>query len=163
MVAARIRYEEGSYEGEVNEAKNPEGQGTFEYRGDDEAARLMYDGGWKDKAADGYGVMKWQNGDRYEGDWVAGLREGKGKYLSKPTGGKYEGEYVADLKEGSGKYTFANGDTYDGQWKAGLRHGQGTYTWKEKNEKYSGAWEDGVKQGQGKFTYHNGDVFTVRI
>ena len=84
----------------------------------------MYDGGWKDKAADGYGVMKWQNGDRleieaipkehglgkmgtdwdelkshphltlqhtigwprYEGDWVAGLREGKGKYLSKPTG-----------------------------------------------------------------------------
>ena len=51
------------------------------------------------------------------------------------TGGKYEGEYVADLKEGSGKYTFANGDTYDGQWKAGLRHGQGTYTWKEKNEK----------------------------
>merc|ERR1711963_1374024 len=137
MVAARIRYEEGSYEGEINEAKNPEGQGTFEYRGDDEAARLMYDG-----------------------DWVAGLREGKGKYLSKPTGGKYEGEYVADLKEGSGKYTFANGDTYDGQWKAGLRHGQGTYTWKEKNEKYSGAWEDGVKQGQGKFTYHNGDVFT---
>merc|ERR1712012_980743 len=64
MVAARIRYEEGSYEGEINEAKNPEGQGTFEYRGDDESARLMYDGGWKDKAADGYGVMKWQNGDR---------------------------------------------------------------------------------------------------
>ena len=26
----------------------------------------MYDGGWKDKAADGYGVMKWQNGDRLE-------------------------------------------------------------------------------------------------
>jgi len=160
MVAARMRYEEGSYEGEVNEAKNPEGQGTFEYRGDDEAARLMYDGGWKDKAAEGYGVMKWQNGDRYEGDWVAGLREGKGKYLSKATGGKYEGEYAADLKEGSGKYTFANGDSYDGQWKAGLRHGQGTYTWKEKNEKYCGAWEEGVKQGQGKFTYHNGDVFS---
>merc|ERR1712001_766805 len=99
MVAARMRYEEGSYEGEVNEAKNPEGQGTFEYRGDDEAARLMYDGGWKDKAAEGYGVMKWQNGDRYEGDWVAGLREGKGKYMIKSTGGKSEGEYVADLKE----------------------------------------------------------------
>merc|ERR1712061_847043 len=120
--------------GEVNEAKNPEGQGTFEYRGDDEAARLMYDGGWKDKAAEGYGVMKWQNGDRYEGDWVGGLREGKGKYLSKSTGGKYEGEYVADLKEGSGKYTFSNGDSYEGSWKGGLRHGLGTYTWKEKNE-----------------------------
>merc|ERR1712107_445503 len=55
MVAARIRYEEGSYEGEINEAKNPEGQGTFEYRGDDEAARLMYDGGWKDKAGNRHG------------------------------------------------------------------------------------------------------------
>ena len=40
------------------------GQGTFEYRGDDEDARLVYDGEWKDKAAQGYGVMKWQNGDR---------------------------------------------------------------------------------------------------
>ena len=40
-------------------------QGTFEYRGDDEDARLVYDGEWKDKAAQGYGVMKWQNGDRY--------------------------------------------------------------------------------------------------
>ena len=32
MVAVKIRYEEGSYEGEVNEAKIPEGKGTFEYR-----------------------------------------------------------------------------------------------------------------------------------
>merc|ERR1712072_81719 len=114
MVAARMRYEEGSYEGDVNEAKNPEGQGTFEYRGDDEAARLMYDGGWKDKAAEGYGVMKWQNGDRYEGDWVGGLREGKGKYVAKRAGGKYEGEYKNDLKHGKGKYTWSNGDWYEG-------------------------------------------------
>merc|ERR1712037_359438 len=111
MVAARMRYEEGSYEGEVNEAKNPEGQGTFEYRGDDEAARLMYDGGWKDKAAEGYGLMKWQNGDRYEGDWVAGLREGKGKYLSKSTGGRLTTNatfaiLIKDLKDGADKYTF---------------------------------------------------------
>ena len=33
----------------------------------------MYDGGWKDKAADGYGVMKWQNGDRLE-TIILGLR-----------------------------------------------------------------------------------------
>merc|ERR1712243_56118 len=83
MVTAKIRYEEGSYTGEVNDSKVPNGEGTFEYRGDDEDGRLMYDGGWKDKAAHGYGVMKWQNGDRYEGDWVGGLREGKGKYVAR--------------------------------------------------------------------------------
>merc|ERR1712032_734407 len=157
MVAARMRYEEGSYEGEVNEAKNPEGQGTFEYRGDDEAARLMYDGGWKDKAAEGYGVMKWQNGDRYEGDWVAGLREGKGKYLSKATGGKYEGEYAADLKEGSGKYTFANGDSYDGQWKAGLRHGQGKFTY-HNGDVFSGPYVAGNRHGSGELVKADGEV-----
>ena len=91
MVQAKIRYEEGSYEGEVNQAKVPEGAGVFSYRGDDDHGRMTYDGDWKNKAAHGYGVMKWQNGDRsedliviciskckfyfrYEGDWVEGLR-----------------------------------------------------------------------------------------
>ena len=32
MVVAKIRYEEGSYEGDVNEGKVPEGKGVFEYR-----------------------------------------------------------------------------------------------------------------------------------
>eukprot|EP00092_Neocalanus_flemingeri_P012921 GFUD01013920.1.p2 GENE.GFUD01013920.1~~GFUD01013920.1.p2 ORF type:complete len:203 (+),score=71.69 GFUD01013920.1:103-711(+) len=160
MVQARIRYEEGSYTGEVNDAKVPEGDGVFEYRGDDDDGRLCYDGEWKNKAAAGYGVMKWQNGDRYEGDWVEGLRQGKGKYISKSTGGKYEGEYTSDLKQGKGKYTFSNGDWYDGQWKEGLRHGHGTYVWKDKNEKFEGAWVGGVKEGTGHFTYASGDVFT---
>ena len=32
MVVAKIRYEEGSYEGEINDKKVPTGTGTFEYR-----------------------------------------------------------------------------------------------------------------------------------
>ena len=36
----------------------------FSYRGDDEHGRMSYDGDWKNKAAHGYGVMRWQNGDR---------------------------------------------------------------------------------------------------
>jgi len=160
MVQARIRYEEGSYTGEVNGSKVPEGAGVFEYRGDDDDGRLCYDGEWKNKAAHGYGVMKWQNGDRYEGDWAEGLRQGKGKYTSKPTGGKYEGEYVNDLKQGKGKYSFSNGDWYDGEWKEGVRHGHGLYVWKEKNEKYEGSWDKGLKEGTGNFSYASGDVFT---
>ena len=48
---------------------------------------------------------------RYEGDWVAGLREGKGKYLSKSTGGRLTinatfATLIKDLKDGADKYTF---------------------------------------------------------
>jgi len=169
MVQVKLRYEEGSYEGEVNGDKIPEGHGVFDYRGDDEHGRMCYDGEWKNKAAHGYGVMKWQNGDRYEGDWIDGIRQGKGCYTSKSSGNKYDGEYNNDKKEGSGKYIWSNGDWYDGAWSGGLRHGQGVYVWKEKNEnseeieeigRYEGDWKDGIKEGNGKFTYANGDVFT---
>merc|ERR1712079_328197 len=118
MVAARIRYEEGSYEGEVNEAKNPEGQGTFEYRGDDEAARLMYDGGWKDKAADGYGVMKWQNGDRYSGAWEDGVKQGQGKFTYH-NGDVFTGPYVAGNRHGSGELVKADGEVRSEEYKEG--------------------------------------------
>ena len=140
----------------MNESKIPEGPGVFNYRGDDEHGRMCYDGDWKNKAAHGYGSMKWQNGDRYqliiifsystitpnqlsfryEGDWVDGVRQGKGKYVSKSSGGVYDGEYKNDKKDGSGKYVWSNGDWYEGEWKQGLRHGQGVYVWKDKNEKY---------------------------
>jgi len=33
-------------------------------RGDDENGRLIYEGEWKNKAAHGVGLMRWQNGDR---------------------------------------------------------------------------------------------------
>ena len=52
------------FQGEVNASKVPEGAGVFSYRGDDEHGRMVYDGDWSNKAAHGYGVMKWQNGDR---------------------------------------------------------------------------------------------------
>ena len=51
-------------QGEVNQGKLPEGHGEFSYRGDDDHGRMSYKGDWKNKAAHGYGVMRWQNGDR---------------------------------------------------------------------------------------------------
>ena len=40
---------------------------------------------------------------RYEGDWVEGMRQGRGKYTCKASGGQYEGEYRGDKKEGTGR------------------------------------------------------------
>merc|ERR1712038_673569 len=147
MVQAKIRYEEGSYEGEVNQGKVPEGAGVFSYRGDDEHGRMSYDGDWKNKAAHGYGVMRWQNGDRYDwnngdwyqGQWKSGLRHGQGLYVWKEKNEKYEGSWVEGVKDGAGKFSYANGDVFTGPYVGGNRHGQGQLVkadGEERNENY---------------------------
>lgn len=51
------------------------------------------------------------NGDYYEGPWIDDQREGKdGKYEFYEQGEKYEGDFKKGLKEGEGVYYFTNGD-----------------------------------------------------
>ena len=83
MPEVRIKYPEGTYEGEVNDANEPEGQGCLEFPGNDEFERQSYEGAFKGKKAHGHGLMRWREGDKYEGDWVDGLRHGQGTYFSK--------------------------------------------------------------------------------
>lgn len=44
-------------------------------------------------------------------------------------GDRYDGEWVACRKQGKGADFFANGDTYVGDYKDGRPHGIGIYTW----------------------------------
>ena len=78
-----LRFKEGRYEGEVNKAGDPEGEGSLEYPGNDEFLRQIYEGQFVNKKAHGKGTMRWNQGDKYEGDWKEGLRHGKGEYWSK--------------------------------------------------------------------------------
>ena len=58
----------------------------------------------------------YENGDKYEGDWKNGLKEGKGVYYYK-NGNRYEGDYQNDKREGKGIKYYKNGDKYEGDWK----------------------------------------------
>ena len=78
-----LKFKEGRYEGEVNAAGDPEGEGSLEYPGNDEFLRQIYEGQFVAKKAHGKGTMRWNQGDKYEGDWKEGLRHGKGEYWSK--------------------------------------------------------------------------------
>ena len=49
----------------------------------DEFLRQIYEGQFVNKKAHGKGTMRWNQGDKYEGDWKEGLRHGKGEYWSK--------------------------------------------------------------------------------
>ncbi|CAK88416.1 unnamed protein product (macronuclear) [Paramecium tetraurelia] len=103
----------------------------------------------------GKGIATYPNGDTYEGQYVNGIREGKGKYTYNPSGDKYEGEFLQNLKHGIGRLIYANNKgEYYGQWEQGLRHGEGLYTYANKDV-YSGQWSRGKKHGQGTYVFND--------
>lgn len=61
----------------------------------------------------GVGVCLYTDGSRYQGDWKAGLKNGRGTH------------------------SFASGDQFEGEWENGWMHGLGVYTWKI-GDKYIG-------------------------
>ena len=53
------------------------------------------------------------NGSTYEGEWLNGMRDGKGKHKSEK-GLNYTGEWLADMRHGFGKQDLENGSVYFG-------------------------------------------------
>lgn len=104
----------------------------------------------------GFGVFWSKSGDRYEGEWRDGKRNGKGRQIY---GGRfpdgfggdvYEGDWVQDKRHGQGVMEarpllaacrpgcsvcterraaaqMANGDCFDGEWADDAKHGRGTF------------------------------------
>lgn len=114
---------------------------------------------------DGYGIQKYTNGETYCGDFVNGLKEGKGIFKrlngdsisgvwrdgvltmgqQRYPDGVYFGSFD-DRMQPSGKGIFqfdTNGDIYQGSWKEGLQDGWGTF--KDETSSFVGTWVKGVK------------------
>ena len=70
-----------------------------------------YDGDFKDNEINGNGVFRWTNGDVYDGQ------------ITYANGQIYEGNYVNGVKEGKGKLTYPNGFVYDGDFIGGRPRG----------------------------------------
>ena len=52
----------------------------------------------------------------------------------------YEGYFIAGKREGNGKYIWENGEYYIGQFKNDLRNEKGTYYYSNGKIKYEGDW-----------------------
>ena len=52
------------------------------------------------------GIYLFANGDKYDGYWKEGKKEGKGNHHYK-NGDKFEGDYHEDVKSGNGKFIYA--------------------------------------------------------
>mmetsp|Transcript_10546 Transcript_10546/g.7881 ORF Transcript_10546/g.7881 Transcript_10546/m.7881 type:complete len:145 (+) Transcript_10546:34-468(+) len=123
---------------------------------DDGAPKYMFitENGETKKTSRGYtgkAQASYTNGDIYEGDFVDGIREGRGKYFYSSNGDKYDGEWKQNMKHGIGKMTYAKKGEYYGYWENGRRHGEGVFTYPN-GDSYSGWWKFGDKEGNG--TYH---------
>lgn len=118
----RIRISEhgwGAYEGHLDSRGEPHGRGTVTWENGGK-----YNGDWVDGKANGRGVMNYGNGDRYEGSWRDGHRYGRGSHHF-CDGGVYDGEWRNAAPDGLGKMTLKNGSHYEGMWKDGKWHGAG--------------------------------------
>lgn len=95
------------------------------------------------------GVKEYENGDRYEGGLLRGIREGHGKYFSKAKASIYEGGYKDGKRHGHGKYTFPTGASVAGTFQRGILV-QGEYRFPD-GDLYIGDFKDDKFDGQGEW------------
>jgi hypothetical protein len=74
----------------------------------------------------GFGVYVWNDGARYEGNFVEGKRNGEGVYYYSK-GSKYVGTQENDRRHGWGTYYYASGSKYVGEWVYETKEGRGTF------------------------------------
>jgi len=73
-----------------------------------------YKGEFRDLKPNGKGYIRYVNGNTYKGDFVLGVREGKGILFEKRSNSIYEGDFKDDMFNGHGKYTHSDGSTFEG-------------------------------------------------
>ena len=98
----------------------------------------------------GKATASYPNGDVYEGDFLDGIREGRGIYRYGGNGDKYDGEWKQNCKHGIGKMAYNGKGEYQGFWENGVRHGEGVFTYAS-GDVYSGWWRHGKKEGTGSY------------
>ena len=92
----------------------------------------------------GYGMYTFDNGDKFVGEWVNGVREGQGVYFYN-SGAVYTGNFKNNTLSGYGYCKWASGSFYLGDWADGAINGQGIYTY-EKGTKDIGSWKNTALQ-----------------
>jgi hypothetical protein len=96
----------------------------------------------------GEGTKKYTNGNKYQGNFKDGKRNGYGKFIW-ATGSKYKGQWVNNKRQGKGEEILADGTSYVGDFNNDQKHGNGTLYDKNKNVIKKGTWTNGIYSGTG--------------
>ena len=133
------------YEGDLNEKNKPHGKGVMKYG----YKESVYDGAWLNGKRNGFGILKWPNGDSYTGQWKDDKYHGEGTY-STVNGFTCKGLWEKGKMNGNGEEKFADGNSYVGEFKNDRRDGHGTYTLANGALAYEGGFKNGKAHGEGK-------------
>ena len=93
------------------------------------------------KPVDGRGSMLYPNGNRYDGQYRDGKRNGCGTFTFN-NGRRYVGEFQNDLFSGRGMWLLENGDRYIGDFEFNKCNGEGVYLFADGTSQ-SGIWQQG--------------------
>ena len=104
--------------------------------------------------ADKTELIRYPDGDAYEGQVSGGKKHGRGTFTF-ANGDKYVGEFKDDQRNGRGVYIYKSGARYDGDFVDGKRHGRGAYRYAN-GDSFEGTFDNGKKSGAGVYTYADG-------
>ena len=151
LVKNRTSYYRFSYEGEFKN-RDFNGFGIMVYPSGD-----RYTGGWINGSKQGQGTMLYKNGDLYKGAWNTNFKDGYGE-MNYANGSYYTGNWSLDQKSGKGQMNYLGGDKYTGLWKNDKKNGYGFYLLLS-GDSYFGEFNNNLKSGKGKIAYSNGNTF----
>ena len=142
------------YEGEWKEDR-AFGDGIYKNK------KFIYSGQWKDDQFNGSGTLEIFDESIYEGEFLEGSKDGKGKLIFLKDMTVYEGEFKEDKFNGKGKLKF-QGKIYEGTWENDLMQGMFTIQYNPQIQ-FKGNYEKNVKHGPASFLWENGTIFKCKF
>jgi hypothetical protein len=121
---------------------------------DDFQKRLKY---LHDHSRTGHFVEQYGPDGMYEGDFMHGMRHGKGRYEFREE--VYDGEWKWDHRHGWGQLSCADGSTIKGEWQNGKTHGFASVVDQKGTVIYEGEFKEGKRHGLGRQLFESGDMY----
>lgn len=120
---------------------------------------VLEEGGFQ--RAHGKGLLRFRDGSIYEGDFVDGLKHGRGVYWW-ATGHRFEGEWVHNQRH-RGTYTWPDGAWYEGTFRDSESHTEPGDTGRRVDLTaglvQKGSWNQGWLQGWASLRWEAGHLF----
>ena len=138
------------------------GKGVMTWSLDEKVLR-EFEGEAQNGAPHGRGTMKYPDGRRFEGEFVAGEAVSGALFFS--NGDKFDGVLVKGIPEGNGRVLRANGDAYDAVFKNGVAVGVASYSFggDRTGGRFIGLVENHFPHGDGTYFNQDGSSFAVRF
>ncbi len=119
----------------------------------------IYEGEVNNKTFNGKRILKYKNGDIYEGDFEDGIKKGNGKMIFFKNKIEYIGDFTNEEINGKGKMKFDNSIYYKGDFINGKLEGKGLFSNINNEWSYNGEFKYVFISGYGKFIFTNDDFY----